>query len=265
MNILELKKMKQAQQKISMVTCYDYWSAKIIAQTQINCALVGDSLAMVMHGYATTIPATNEMMALHVAAVARGAPNKLIIGDMPFLSYCKGLAETMRVVAQIMQAGAHAIKLEGVTGHEDIIQSIINSGVPVMGHIGLTPQSVHQLGGFKVQGKTQASMDLLLAQAKTLEDLGCFAVVLECVPTELAELITQTIAIPTIGIGAGPKVDGQVLVLQDLLGVNTELKPKFLKTYLNGYEIVKAALDTFDREVKTAQFPTEEHSYKSGV
>lgn len=261
MNILKLKAMKQQNQKISMVTCYDYWSARIIAQTPIDCILVGDSLAMVMHGHPTTIPATIDMMALHVAAVARGAPEKFIVGDMPFLSYRKGLQETMRTVEQLMQAGAKAIKLEGVTGHEEIIQYVVTSGIPVMGHIGLTPQSVHQLGGFKVQGNNEADAQALLEQAKILEQLGCCAVVLECVPCELAKVITQAINIPTIGIGAGVHVDGQVLVLHDLLGMDENFKPKFLKTYLKGYELFKTALNTYDHEVKTAQFPSKEHSF----
>lgn len=262
MNIFTLQKMKQAGKKISMLTCYDYWSAKIAAGTDIDILLVGDSLAMVMHGYPNTLSATVDMMALHIAAVARGAGNKLIVGDMPFLSYRKDLVTTMNAVEKLMQAGSHLVKLEGVTGHESIIEHIVASGVPVMGHIGLTPQSVHQLGGFQVQGKTKSAADLLQKQARTLEALGCCAVVLECVPNDVAKCITEQLTIPTIGIGAGFHTDGQVLVMHDMLGMNSEFSPKFLKTYLNGDDVLKTAFNRFDQEVKAVTFPSKEHCYE---
>jgi 3-methyl-2-oxobutanoate hydroxymethyltransferase len=216
---------------------------------------------MVMHGHVTTLPATVALIAGHTQAVVRGAGQKWVIADMPFLSYRKGLAKTMHAVEQLMHAGAHAIKLEGVEGNETLIQHIVQSGVPVMGHIGLTPQSIHQLGGFHVQGKQNSSAEKLLQQAHRLQDNGCFAIVLECVPADLAKRITQQLTIPTIGIGAGPHVDGQVLVLQDLLGFDPKFKPKFLKTYMAGFELIQSALNTFNEEVKNQQFPQAEQSY----
>lgn len=260
MNIHDFQKMKQTGNKISMITCYDFCSAKIVAQTDIDCVLVGDSVAMVMHGHETTIPATVDLMALHIKAVAKGAPNKFIIGDMPFLSCRKGLLATMDAVQQIIQAGAQAIKLEGVTGNEEMIAHIVASGIPVMGHVGLTMQTIHQLGGARAQGKDAKTAELLMQQALTLEKLGCFAVVLECMPNSLAQTITEKLRIPTIGIGAGA-VDGQVLVLQDMLGLNVGFKPKFLKTYFNGFDEFLSAINNYHRDVKNKMFPVEEHYY----
>ncbi len=261
MNVLDFQKMKDERRKISMVTCYDYSSARIVDASNVDCILVGDSLAMTMHGHATTLSATIGMMALHTAAVARGAPSKFIVGDMPFLSYRKGLKDAMDAVHQLMTAGAHAVKLEGVRGHAEIVRHIVDSGVPVMGHLGLTPQSVNQLGGMKVQARTDAAVGLLISQARDLEDAGCLALVLECVPAEAARNVTDLLKIPTIGIGAGPHVSGQVLVYQDLLGLNPGFKPKFLRTYANAFEIIQAALDAYDREVKEQKFPSEKESY----
>lgn len=262
MNLLDFAEKKRIGKKISMVTCYDNWSAKIISETNIDSILVGDSLAMVVYGHATTLSATSEMIAAHVEAVAKGAPKKFIVADMPFPSFRLGVVEAMKSVDKLMKAGAHAIKLEGVDGHQDVIRHIVQSGVPVMGHLGLTPQSIHQFGGFKVQGKSDQAAQLLLDQAESLENLGAFALVLECVPLHVAQKITASIKIPTIGIGAGPYVDGQVLVLQDLLGMNKDFKPKFLKTFLPGFESVSEALERFDNEVKTQAFPTETQSYQ---
>lgn len=261
MNILQLKKMKQEQQKITMITCYDYCLALILKNTPVDCILVGDSSAMIMHGFENTIPADIPMIAAHTRAVAAAKPSQLIIADMPFLSYCIDKPTTMRNAQLLMQAGAHAIKIEGVEGHEEIIAYLIQSGVPVMGHLGLTPQAMHQLGGLKVQGKEKEAAARLLMQAQTLEKLGCFAVVLECVPAGIAKQITQGINIPTIGIGAGQDTDGQVLVMHDLLGLQTQLKPKFLKTYLDGAGLFNQALNQFVTEVKSGKFPTKEHSY----
>ena len=259
-NIKDFSKRKKSEKKISMVTCYDYWSAQIIDATDIDCILVGDSLAMVMHGHPSTVHVDVDTIALHTAAVARGT-SKFIIGDMPFLSYRKGLLDTMTAVEKIMKSGAHAIKLEGCSGHEEMIKHIVESGVPVMGHIGLTPQSIHQLGGFRVQGKDESTAQDLLSQAQILEKLGCFSVVLECVPSALAQKITESLSIATIGIGAGVATDGQVLVLQDLLGLNVGFKPKFLKRYFNGFEAVKGALEDFVQEVQSQKFPSEKESY----
>ncbi|MCS5708500.1 3-methyl-2-oxobutanoate hydroxymethyltransferase [Candidatus Berkiella cookevillensis] len=261
MKITELKNAKLRNNKITMVTCYDFWSAKIIANTQVDMILVGDSLAMVMHGYTTTVPTTVELMCLHVQAVAKGAPHKLIVGDMPFLSYRKSLDQTMLAVERLMQSGSHAVKLEGGLGNEEAIKHIVQSGVSVIGHIGLTPQSIHQLGGHKVQGSEDAKANTLLTEAKILEDAGCCALVLECVPENLADRITQELSIPTIGIGAGNKVDGQVLVLQDLLGMDPEFQPKFLRKYLNGFDLLKEAIDQYSAEVKSGAFPSAQHSY----
>lgn len=260
MIISDFYAMKEKKERIVMLTCYDYWSAQILNGTAIDCLLVGDTSAMIMHGHKTTIPATVDIIALHVAAVARGAPDKFIIGDLPFLSYRVSREDTVRNVKQLMQAGAHAVKLEGVTGQTEFIHHIVESGVPVMGHLGLTPQSYYQLGGFRVQARDERGLELLLRGAKELEAAGCFAVVLECVPAEVAAIVTREISIPTIGIGAGSQVDGQVLVLQDMLGV-TGFKPKFLKTYLNGTELIASAVTRYAEEVRSGQFPSQQESY----
>jgi 3-methyl-2-oxobutanoate hydroxymethyltransferase len=261
MNILQLKKMKIDAQKITMVTCYDYCLATILKDTNVDCILVGDSGAMIMHGFENTIPADMQIMIMHTRAVAKAKPSQLIVADMPFMSYCIDMATTMRNAQALMQAGAHAIKIEGVEGHEDAIAHLIKSGVPVMGHLGLTPQALHQLGGYKIQGRDDHTAQQLLKQAQTLEKLGCFALVLECVPQAIAKNITENIDIPTIGIGAGKYTDGQVLVMHDLLGLQTELKPKFVKTYLDGAALFNQALNQFVSDVKASEFPTKEHSY----
>lgn len=252
---------KQASEKIAMITCYDHWSAQIIAQTDVDCVLVGDSVAMVMHGYPNTVPATTEMMVFHTQAVARGAANKFIIADMPFLAHRKGLRSTMNAVQALMQAGAQAIKIERAEGNLKLIAHIVASGVPVIGHLGMTPQSVHQMGGFQAQGKSADAEEILIKHAAQLEEAGCFALVLECIPAALAKTITNELNIPTIGIGAGPDVDGQVLVLQDMLGMNPVFKPKFLKTYLDGFTLIQSALNEFAGEVKAKKFPRKEHCY----
>jgi 3-methyl-2-oxobutanoate hydroxymethyltransferase len=194
--------------------------------------------------------------------VAKGAPAKFIVGDLPFLSYRKGLKDAMDAVHELMAAGAHAVKLEGVRGHAEIVRHIVDSGVPVMGHLGLTPQSVHALGGMKVQARTNAAVKVLSSEARELEDAGCFAVVLECVPTQVARQVTNLLRIPTIGIGAGPHVNGQVLVYQDMLGLNPGFKPRFLRVYANTFEVIRTALNSYDDNVKTGSFPAASESYK---
>jgi 3-methyl-2-oxobutanoate hydroxymethyltransferase len=261
MNVLDFQKTKKAGRKISMVTCYDYSSARAVAESNIDCILVGDSLAMVMHGHPTTLSATTAMMALHTAAVARGAPTKFIVADLPFLSYRKGLKDAMDSVQELMSAGAHAVKLEGVWGHADIVRHIVESGVPVMGHLGLTPQSINLLGGMKVQARTDAAVEILVGQARELEEAGCFSLVLECVPSEAARKVTDLLKIPTIGIGAGPNVNGQVLVYQDVLGLNPGFRPKFLRVYANTFGVIQAALNAYDRDVKDGSFPSDSESY----
>ncbi len=262
MNINTFLQRKSEQQKISMITCYDFTSASIIADSDIDCVLVGDSAAMVMHGFESTVPADTDLIATHVRAVARGALNKFIIGDMPFCSYRKSLENTVENAQRLMQAGANAIKLEGAAGNLEAIMHLVNSGIPVMGHLGLTPQSINTLGGFKVQGKNKTQAKLILAEALALQDAGCFALVLECVPADLAKIITEKLAIPTIGIGAGPYTDGQVLVFHDMLGFNPNFNPKFVKQYLNGYELIKKAVNAYHAEVMEQSFPLiEEHCY----
>jgi 3-methyl-2-oxobutanoate hydroxymethyltransferase len=247
---------------ISMVTCYDTWSARIIAATQIDCVLVGDSAAMVMHGHDTTIPADVATMALHVAAVQRGLGDRLLIADMPFLAHRRGLSETMDSVSTLMKAGARAVKIEGAGDTVDTIRHIVESGVPVMGHLGLTPQSIHQLGGFRVQGRGQEAAERLIESANELAAAGCFALVLECVPAKLASKITSEVSIPTIGIGAGPGTSGQVLVLQDLLGMQPDFQPQFLRTYLDGFGLIRDALDSYHEDVSSGRFPSEQESYQ---
>ncbi len=261
-SIHDFKEKKQRREKISMITCYDSWSARLIAQSEVDCVLVGDSLAMVMHGHSSTLPADPGLMALHTAAVVRGAPEAFVVGDLPFLSYRKSLADSVAAVEALMKAGAQAVKLEGAYGNETLIEHLHHSGVPVMGHIGLTPQSVHSLGGFKVQGREDSQARKLLEQAKTLEQSGCFALVLECIPMELAKTITQELSIPTIGIGAGPDTDGQVLVLQDMLGMNSGFQPKFLRQYLKGQELIVQALNQYHQDVTNQNFPSPEESYQ---
>ncbi len=261
MKIQDFKTHKQSGRKISMVTCYDHWSAQIINSSNVDVILVGDSLAMVMHGHPTTLAATVPLMALHTAAVVKGAPDKFVIADLPFMSYRKGLSENMNAMEELMRAGAQALKLEGAKGNLELIRHAVDSGVPIQGHLGLTPQSIHQLGGFKVQGRSPQEYSDLVVQAQQLEEAGCFSVVLECVPTPLAETISSKLSIPTIGIGAGLDTDGQVLVLQDMLGMNPKFKPKFLRTYLDGFEMLKNSLNEYHNDVTAQQFPTEKESY----
>lgn len=260
--ILDFKKKKLAKEKITMITCYDHAFAKLVGQSNIDCVLVGDSLAQVMHGHSTTLKATSRLMALHTAAVVRGINNKFVVSDMPFLSTRKGLKHTMDCIEIIMQAGAQAIKIEGADGHLELIKHIVESGVPVMGHLGLTPQSIHQLGGPKVQGKKSEQAHKILEDALALEKAGCFSLVLECVPAVLAKEISQKLEIPTIGIGAGHDTDGQVLVLQDMLGMNSDFSPKFLKKYLNGADLIKGAVNEYVSEVKDVKFPGVANQYE---
>jgi len=263
MNLLELKTQKLANQKLTMVTCYDFWSARLLNETPIDMILVGDSAAMVMHGFEDTLPATVELMRVHVQAVRRGASGKFIIADLPFLSYHGSLQANIENIKSLMQAGAHGVKLEGYNESiGELISHLSRSGIPVMGHIGLTPQSLHALGGFRVQGRDADQGQRLISDARGLEAAGCFAVVLECVPGDLAAEISKSISIPTIGIGAGRDCDGQVLVLHDLLGLNPGFRPKFLRQYLNGAELIQNAVQTYCGDVRTGKFPSQEETYK---
>ncbi|MGI9324741.1 MAG: 3-methyl-2-oxobutanoate hydroxymethyltransferase [Pseudomonadales bacterium] len=261
MNVLDFKTRKTAGDNISMVTCYDFWSAQVLNQTDIDCLLVGDSLSMVMHGHDSTVYADVELMALHIKAVSKGAPNKFVVGDMPFLATRKGLTPTMDAVAELMQAGANSIKIEGEQGQNDLIKHIVESGVPVMGHLGLTPQSVEAFGGHKVQGRNEGAAGEIMESAKRLEDAGAFAVVLECVPSELGRVVSEQLSIPTIGIGAGPHTDGQVLVLQDMLGMNPDFKPKFLRHYADGRGMISEAVNRFHEDTRSGEFPSKAECY----
>lgn len=261
MNINDFLKMKQQSKPIKMITCYDYWSAKILAETNVDCVLVGDSSAMIMHGFDSTVYADTSMIETHIKAVKKGINDKFIIGDMPFLSYRKSLGLAMDSVEKLMKAGAHSVKLEGLIGNEELIKHIIASGVPVMGHLGFTPQSINMFGNSIIQGKEEQAAQELINSAKKLEDLGCFAIVLECIPTMLAKNITDILAIPTIGIGAGSSTSGQVLVLQDLLGSDPDFNPKFLKKYLNIHGLIKEAVNQYCLDVDADRFPSKEHSY----
>lgn len=252
---------KGEKRKLSMVTCYDYTFARLLSQTAIDGILVGDSAAMVMYGHTSTLSASVELMRLHTEAVARGAGDKLVVADMPFLSYRKGLAAALDAAQVLMIAGAHAVKLEGVDGHEDVIERLAGSGVPVMGHLGLQPQSLLSYGGYKIQGRNGEAAQAILREAKMLQELGAFAIVLECTPASLAAEVTAALRIPAIGIGAGAECDGQILVLQDLLGLNLDFKPKFVRSFGEGARGVLDAVGEFDSAVKSGAFPAAAESY----
>ena len=260
-SVLDFARRKKAREKISMVTCYDFWSARILNESAVDTLLVGDSLAMVMHGFDSTVHATVDMMATHIAAVRRGAPNKFVIGDMPFLSVRRGLSEAIDAVGALMQAGGNCVKIEGADGQLDLMAHIVESGVPVMGHLGLTPQSVEAFGGHKVQGRNEGAAAEISRQALALQEAGCFALVLECVPAMLGQAITEQLDIPTIGIGAGPATDGQVLVLHDMLGMDDTFQPKFLRHYMGGKQAITAAVNSYHEDVLETQFPSLDESY----
>lgn len=252
---------KSEGRKLSMITCYDYTFACLVAKSPVDAILVGDSAAMVMHGYASTLSINVEMMRLHTEAVVRGAAGKFVIADMPFLSFRKGVAAALDTAQILVTAGAQAVKLEGINGHEDVVQRLVQSGIPVMGHLGMQPQSVHAYGGFRVQGRSDDSARDILRQAQTLEQLGAFSIVLECIPATLAQEVTGALRIPTIGIGAGAGCDGQILVLQDLLGMNVDFQPKFSRRFLDGSCAIGNAIAQYDAAVKDGSFPSPEESY----
>jgi 3-methyl-2-oxobutanoate hydroxymethyltransferase len=260
--IREIKGMKERKEKIPMLTAYDYVTAKIVDEAGVPLILVGDSLGMVMLGYESTIPVTMEEMIHHTKAVARGAKKALVVGDMPFMTYHISVPDALRNAARFIQeGGAQVVKLEGGEVVAEKVRRLVECGIPVMGHIGLTPQSIHQLGGFKVQGKVVAEARKLLNDARALEEAGAFAIVLECTPAPLSKLITEKLAIPTIGIGAGPDCDGQVQVISDILGLYTEFVPKHAKRYASLAGEIKGAVSSYVSEVKSRSFPTMEHSY----
>lgn len=262
-NVNDFNLMKKNSEKISMVTCYDYSTAKIVNTSNIDIILVGDSLGMVFSGYETTIPVTIDEMIYHSKSVKRGAPDKFIVTDLPFLSYHVSDDDTLKNAGRLFkESGCHALKLEGGAEFSNRVKLLSEASIPIVGHLGLTPQSVHKLGGFKVQGKTDQAEKKMISDAKALQESGAVALVLEMVPAMLASKIASMLDIPVIGIGAGADVDGQVLVINDLLGYNTDFNPKFLKKYRNFGEEIKDALNEYSDEVKGKIFPSEAHSFK---
>lgn len=263
LNRLDLERMKQADEKITMVTAYDYPSAKMAESAQVDMILVGDSLGNTVLGYSSTIQVTVDDMIHHAKAVKRGAPNTFIVVDMPFMSYHISLEESLKNARKIFQqTDTQALKIEGASPEVlELTQSLTNAGIPVVGHLGLTPQSVHVLGGYRVQGNDEHTANQLLEDAKKVADAGAIAIVLECIPKELAKMMTKAIDIPTIGIGAGVDCDGQVLVYHDILQYGVERLAKFVKSYADFNEIGTRAIQSYVADVKNKRFPSDEHSY----
>ena len=261
--VLDIYKKKTEAKKITMLTAYDYPTAQIVDQAGIDMVLVGDSLGMVVQGGTSTLPVTMDEMIYHTRMVSRATQSAMVVGDMPFLSYQTHKAEAVRNAGRFLkEAGAEAVKLEGGSQMADTIRAISDAGIPVMAHIGLTPQYVHMLGGFKVQGKDDAAREKILADARAVQEAGAFSVVLEAMPTPLAREITAMLRIPTIGIGAGPDCDGQVLVLHDILGLFDRFTPKFVKKYANLKDQALKAVKEYKQDVENNKFPAEEHSFK---
>lgn len=256
---------KQEGKRITMLTAYDYSMASLIDQCGIDMILVGDSLGMVALGYDSTVPVTMDEMLHHAKAVAKAAKHALIVGDMPFMSYHVSKEEAVKNSGRFLkEAGCHAVKLEGGIEQAPTIEAIVKAGIPVVGHIGLTPQTATALGGYKVQGKDKESAQKLLNDSLAIAEAGAFALVIECVPSGIAKAITESINIPTIGIGAGPHCDGQVLVTNDMLGLFEKMTPKFVKKYVNLAPMIKNAIENYISEVENGQFPDSEHSFPGG-
>ncbi|WP_053358080.1 3-methyl-2-oxobutanoate hydroxymethyltransferase [Fictibacillus sp. FJAT-27399] len=254
--------MKQQKEKITMITAYDFPSAQLAERAAVDMILVGDSLGMVVLGYDSTVPVTVEDMIHHARAVKRGAPNTFIVTDMPFMSYHAGRAETVKNAMRIMQeTGSHALKLEGGKNVIETIGYLVDAGVPIIGHLGLTPQTAGVLGGYKVQGRESKKAKQLLQDALAIEEAGAFALVLECVPKQLTQLVAESVKIPVIGIGAGNSADGQVLVYHDLVGYGFHHVPKFVKMFAHSAEAMQKGIADFIAEVKEGTFPAEEHSF----
>ena len=261
--VATFKQMKETGEKITMLTAYDYSTAKLMDEAGINAILVGDSLGMVMMGYEDTIPVTMEDMIHHTACVARGAKNALVVGDMPFMSYHESAAQAVHNAGRLVKEGhAQAVKLEGGAHVKEQIKAITDAQIPVMAHIGMTPQSVNAFGGFKVQGKALDQAKQIVEDAYIVEEAGAFAVTLECVPEALATYITEHVSIPTIGIGAGAGTDGQVLVYQDALAIYSDFKPKFVKQFAQVGELMKKGIADYINETKSGTFPAPEHTFK---
>jgi 3-methyl-2-oxobutanoate hydroxymethyltransferase len=261
MTIPEFQRQKRDKKKLTVVTAYDALFTRIVEQAGIEAILVGDSLGVVVQGQANTLSVTMEEMLYHTKLVAGAAQRALVIGDMPFMSYQASQEDALRNAGRFLQAGAQAVKLEGGAAVVDRVAAITSIGIPVMGHLGMTPQSVHQYGGYKVQGKESDQARLLLSDAQALEAAGAFAIVLEAIPAELAKTLTEQLTIPTIGIGAGPHCDGQVLVLYDLLGLFDDFVPKFVKPYAHLKADALQALRRYKEEVEQGKFPTDSESY----
>ncbi len=258
----KLRAMKERGERITMLTAYDATFARMFEEAEIDVLLVGDSLGMVVQGRDSTLPVTVDEVVYHCRAVARGAERPLIVGDMPFMSYQVSAEDALRNAGRFLaEGGAHAVKLEGGRAVAPAIRRIVEAGIPVMAHVGLTPQSVHAMGGFRVQGKSEQDADRILRDALAVEDAGAFALVLEGIPSDLADTITRELTIPTIGIGAGPSCDGQVLVCYDLLGLTPTLRPKFVKRYAEMFSDGVEAARRFAEEVRTGAFPSEEHAF----
>jgi 3-methyl-2-oxobutanoate hydroxymethyltransferase len=254
---------KKGKEKIVGITAYDYTSAKLAQSAGVDFILIGDSAGMVVLGYEDTYPVEMEEMLIFCRAVSRGAPNILRIGDMPFLSYQVSKESAIYNAGLFIKKGrCHGVKVEGGKEVANLISAIVEAGIPVLGHIGLTPQRSMELGGLKVQGRDIETAKKLIEDAKALEEAGVFAIILECVPTELSKLITEKVKIPTIGIGAGPYTDGQILVFHDVIGLFPELRPKFVKTYFNGFSAFKEAIENYAKEVRENKFPEDQHSFK---
>ena len=258
----QLQEMKNRGQKIAMLTAYDYSMAKIIDGAGVDIILVGDSASNVMAGHETTLPITLDQMIYHAASVVRAVNRALVVVDLPFGTYQGNSREALRSAIRIMkESGAHAVKLEGGIEVKESVDRILSAGIPLMGHLGLTPQSIYKFGTYSVRAKEEAEAQKLMEDAKVLEACGCFGLVLEKIPADLASRVSKSLTIPTIGIGAGADADGQVLVMQDMLGINKEFKPRFLRRYLNLYDQIKDAVEKFSDDVKGMDFPNENEQY----
>ncbi|HYG04219.1 MAG TPA: 3-methyl-2-oxobutanoate hydroxymethyltransferase [Chryseosolibacter sp.] len=258
----QLQEMKNRGEKIAMLTAYDYSMAKIIDEAGIDVILVGDSASNVMAGHETTLPITLDQMIYHAASVIRAVNRALVVVDLPFGTYQGNSSEALRSAIRIMkEAGAHAVKLEGGREVKESIERILSAGIPVMGHLGLTPQSIYKFGTYSVRAKEEAEANKLIDDAQLLAEFGCFGIVLEKIPANLAKIVTESVDVPTIGIGAGPNVDGQVLVMQDMLGITKEFKPRFLRRYADLHQTVTGAVKQYVKDVKAADFPNNEEKY----
>lgn len=260
--VATLYKMKERGEKITFLTCYDYPTALLEDEAGIDIILVGDSGGMTVLGYETTLPVTMEEMIILTSAVTRAVKYAFVVGDMPYMSYQISIEDAIRNSGRFMAVGCDAIKLEGGARVQDTVQAIVKAGIPVMGHIGLTPQSYTQLGGFKVQGKTADSAKALVEDAKALEDAGVFSILIECVPAEVGKLITENVSVPTLGLGAGADTDGQIVIVHDMIGFFAKFRPKFVKQYCNLTEILLNAFKSYVEDVKSGEFPKPEHFYK---